>query len=230
MTDEIEMDETIHKVFVPLDLTDVVYSDEELEEKENEEFELEKQKHFENSGIGSKYFEKRMSDFDAYNDELKDNLNDVLNYIESVNFGENRQLWMCGKNGNGKTLLASQIVRECWGKYAESSIIEDEIEQTKHYSAKESLTALRERYASYRLLVIDEVGRFPSDNEKKYLFKILNDRYNADKPTVLITNMNVEQLKEYLGRGLVDRAIESCKTVSFNSPSYRQKERSKNQV
>lgn len=208
-------------------LPDGYCSDEVVDLIENEEKEERKQSFYKKSGVGSKYFDKRLRDFDAYCDELKKIVNKVALFISDIKQGLNRSLWLCGENGNGKTMLGAIITRECWGTFRESSRIEDEIEETKHFSSKETLTQLRERYAGYSLLVIDEVGRFPSDNEKKYLFKIINDRYNAERPTVLISNMSRKGLVEYLGKGATDRFIENCTSVSFSCPSYREKERNK---
>jgi DNA replication protein DnaC len=50
-----------------------------------------------------------------------------------------------------------------------------------------------ERYANYRLLVIDEVGRGGAD-ERDYLWQILNERYENEVSTVLITNMSKGEL------------------------------------
>ena len=219
-----ELDETIDALAV-FGISQGGYSDEELERMEAEEHEKAKQESFKKSGIGAKYLNKRLSDFNAYNDELKQILATVEKFIADFLQGIKRSLWLIGKNGNGKTFLGAMIVRECGGKFVESSVIEDEIEETKHFNAKETITGLRARYAGYKLLVIDEVGRFPSDNEKKYLFKILNDRYNEDRPTVLISNMSREALMDYIGYGLTDRFVESCTSVTFNSESYRSQER-----
>lgn len=198
---------------------DAMVQEEERKQEENRLTDYFKTK----SGVPAKYHEMRLSDFNAYNEELKKNLEDVKNFIEECKLGKNKTLWLCGSNGNGKTLLGALIVRETMGNYAESSMIEDEIEESKHYGAKETITALRKRYTDYRLLVIDEIARFPSDEEKRNLFKILNDRYNAEKPTVLISNLSRQELQQYLGKGLTDRFMENCKSVTFTSPSYRTK-------
>lgn len=192
---------------------------------ELDKIEKEKQAHYESCGIGAKYLDKRIDDFNAYNDELKSNLETVKEFIDDVKKGASRTLWMCGTNGSGKTMLGGIIARELYGHYAESSIIEDEIEQTKNFRSDETLIELRKRYSKYPVLVIDEVARFPSDNEKRYLFKILNDRYNNDKSTVIITNLDRVELRNYLGRALVDRFVETCTSMQFTSDSYRENER-----
>lgn len=205
-------------------ITSLTFDDDDTD-YEYQRVEKEKQAHYESCGIGSKYWNKRLDDFDAYNDELKANLTTVKEFIGDVQKGMRRTLWMCGTNGNGKTMLGGCIARELYGHYAESSIIEDEIEQTKNFRADETLIGLRKRYAKYPVLVIDEVARFPSDNEKKYIFKILNDRYNADKSTVIITNLDKHELRNYLGRALTDRFVETCTSMMFTSQSYRENER-----
>lgn len=198
----------------------------ERKEKEKREYEERKFEHFKKSGIGEKYWKYRISDFDAYNDELKTALNTVEEFISDVKKGITRNLWLCGKNGNGKTMLASFIDYELFGTYKESSVIEDEWVMADNFRNEENRTDVRNRYKNYNVLIIDEVARFPSDREKEFLFKILNDRYNSEKSNVIITNMSRQETKQYFGQALAERFLENnCVSIEFTSPSYRDKKR-----
>ena len=200
---------------------------EQYEKSQAEQKEIEKQDHYKKSGVGERYWNLRIEDFDAYSDELKNNLEQVKRFIADVNSGKCRTLWLCGENGTGKTMLASLIVRECWGKYAEIYCIDDDLKDSLRFNSEETRTKVFNRYKNYKVLVIDEVGRFPSDEEKRNLFHILNDRYANNKSTVIVSNLDKKTLCEYMGKALFDRFLENCTSLVFSDKSYRSKLREK---
>lgn len=73
------------------------------------------------------------------------------------------------------------------------------------------------------LLILDEVGvQFGSDTEKLMLFDVLNERYEKRKPTLLISNLGLEDVKAYLGERIFDRLREDGgEAVAFGWESYR---------
>lgn len=191
--------------------------------KENEITEDIKLRRIKDSGVDSKYWGVNYSSYVATTDQQKVILQKVCEYIKDVQQKKVRTLWMCGSNGTGKTLLASLICKETLGVFRNVYDIEDELEETKNFQAKESRKELFKRYKDYDVLIIDEVGRTPDNRqfELKMLFHILNDRYNANKSTVLITNMNKKSMSEYLGFALYDRFSENCQTLEFIGKSAR---------
>ena len=78
-------------------------------------------------------------------------------------------------------------------------------------------------YGSLDLLIIDEVGiQFGSDAERMFMFDIINTRYENIKPTVMISNLNLENIKETLGEQVVDRLREDGgKVLIFDFESQR---------
>ena len=76
-------------------------------------------------------------------------------------------------------------------------------------------------------MVIDEIGKFESKEEVKYLFMIINERYENKRSTVLISNKTKTELAEYLGMPTFDRFVENCMSIEFNFDSYRINMRSK---
>lgn len=181
--------------------------------------EKEKLNRLKESGIGSKYWNCSFDSF-IINIPQKKNILDkikdfVINYLK-------RTLWLVGNPGTGKTMIAAIICRECWGShYVKSYQIELELDDCKSFKAKESKSELIKRYAEYPLLVIDEIGKFESKEEVKYLFMILNERYENNKSTVLISNKSKMELIEYLGQPIYDRFIENCTCLTFDFESYR---------
>lgn len=177
-----------------------------------------------NSNVGRKYLDKHLSDYITETDEQKNILTVVSNFIKEVNEGKCRTLWLCGSTGTGKTLLGSCICRETMGTFARSYNIKDDIDATKTFKATETKRQVIYRYANYHLLVIDEIGRGGND-EREYLWQVLNERYENELGTVLITNMSKGELKTFLGETAYDRFVINCTSLTFSGESYRIKER-----
>lgn len=204
---------------------DHIANDNQVAEWDKKRLENEKENYFINkSNVGKKFLNKSLKDYVAETDEQKNILTTVSHFIKCVNDGKCRTLWLCGNTGTGKTLLGSSICRETMGTFCRSYNIKDDIDASKTFKATETKRMVIERYANYRLLVIDEVGRGGAD-ERDYLWQILNERYENEVSTVLITNMSKGELKEFLGEPVYDRFVTNCISLTFTGESYRRNER-----
>lgn len=59
---------------------------------------------------------------------------------------------------------------------------------------------------SVRCLVLDEIGCAPLANDERLLLdEMLKHRYEQRKPTILISNLALDQFKDFLGDALTDR-------------------------
>ena len=78
-------------------------------------------------------------------------------------------------------------------------------------------------FAAPELLILDEIGvQYGSDTEKNILFEIVNERYEALKPTILISNLARLALTEYAGERVIDRMKENGgRVVVFDWKSHR---------
>lgn len=139
-----------------------------------------------------------------------------------------RSLIFCGGVGSGKTHLAVGICHEVIAKdyiavftsvLAAIRSIKETFRKGSELSEADAIAALVEP----DLLVLDEVGvQFGSDTEKMYLFEIINGRYEAMKPTILLSNLAKDALAEFIGDRVVDRLREGGgRMVIFDWPSYR---------
>jgi DNA replication protein DnaC len=175
-----------------------------------------------NSGIGQRYLKADVHSFITETEEQKTALDTVKQFISNP-WGKN--LWLIGVAGTGKTLLGAIICRYCGARYIKSFQLKDELDYARNFNAKKNPTEVINDYANISVLVIDEVGRYKSPQEQEYIFRLLNERYEMKKPTVLISNMTKKEFGEYLGNPIVDRFRETCKSVEFTGESFRAKER-----
>ena len=198
----------------------------EAQEKEIRKHEAkEKQKNLEASGIGERYFNASFENYNCNIPERKEVLDKLKLFIQDY---QEKTLWMVGNSGTGKTMFAAILCRECLhAHFVKSYEIELELDDCKSFKANESKKELLKRYKNYPVLIIDEIGKFESKDEVKYLFMIINERYENKKCTVLISNKSKKELVEYLGKPIFDRFTENCMSIEFNFESYRINMRSK---
>lgn len=80
-------------------------------------------------------------------------------------------------------------------------------------------------YARYRrpdLLIIDEVGvQYNKESERTMLYSIINGRYEAMKPTMIISNFDKKGLIDTLGLRIVDRLFHNGKYIFVKGESMR---------
>lgn len=76
---------------------------------------------------------------------------------------------------------------------------------------------------SPRLLILDEVGmNLGTEFEQRLFFDVLNERHEAMKPTILISNLNLKDVQAYLGLRVIDRMREDGgKLFVFDWESHR---------
>lgn len=147
-------------------------------------------------------------------------------------FGEHaktgRSVILCGRPGTGKTHLAAALLNEIikaefTGIYATVSAA---IRRVKDTWTRGSERTEREVIADFvlpDLLILDEVGvQFGSDAERMILFEIINGRYEHQRPTMLISNLDIAGMEENVGTRAVDRLREGGgKLLTFDWESYR---------
>jgi DNA replication protein DnaC len=165
------------------------------------------------AGISERNLFKTFLDFKADSQDQHNCLHVVSEYAEGIKNGAKNSLIMIGTVGTGKTLLASAIVEHCIvNKSCRLIRAIDMIrrfKETWHKGSDVSETEVIEYYASIDLLLLDEIGvQFGSDTEKLFLFDVIDQRYQRMLPTVLISNLNSEGIKEAVGNRVIDRVRE----------------------
>ena len=138
---------------------------------------------------------------------------------------------MCGRPGTGKTHLAASIancvIRENIQSVVFSSVMAAirRVKETYSNTCQETESQAINAFCKPSLLILDEVGaQFGTDAEKLIIFEIINGRYQKMLPTILISNLSIEELNDYIGERVIDRMQEGGGAViSFDWESYRGK-------
>lgn len=136
-------------------------------------------------------------------------------------------LVFCGKPGTGKTHLVyaiTSILRKQFFTAVVKTAADITSEVKEAYKSEDnSPTSVVKKYATYDLLSIDEVGvQVDSGPEKRIFFDIINKRYENMLPTIMISNLELNELSSFVGERVMDRMRENGGGVfAFDWKSYR---------
>ena len=130
------------------------------------------------------------------------------------NFAVGRSAMLLGTVGTGKTHLGTAmlqaVIREhahagLVGLYATAGSIIRDVKATFCNRGRTEADVYADLIRP-DLLVIDEVGvQHGTDFEQQVLFEVINGRYEKIKPTIVVSNLGVTELRQCLGDRAVDR-------------------------
>lgn len=167
--------------------------------------------------------------FESYktNEEFqKTAKNKALEYAENISeilkTGTNLFLVGCGCVGTGKTHLACAIAH----KVIEQNIPAKFINVTSMIAEIKGKFDISE-FVNVDLLIIDDLGKENGTNWVcETIYSIINQRYEAMKPTVITTEGNMSSLKENYGekgKAIISRLIQDFYLIDLSGDDYRQK-------
>ena len=157
--------------------------------------------------------------------------------------GGKRSLYLCGGVGNGKTTIAKALLSthnrfdgiDTGNKYilekAQDFVnaqfvtarqIIGMAQQAMETKASEALRKLQ----TTMFLIIDDLGVEQTEinnygTVETPVIEILEKRYESRLPTIITSNLTLEQIKKKYGVRVYDRIVEQYEYIGFNQESYR---------
>jgi len=183
------------------------------------------------NGLGKRYLNASFDNFIADNKKMQEAKDTCIAYANSVPTQNN--LLLTGYVGTGKTLLTAAMInhieneRSTVGERITSRTAKaiDIVRSFKKTWERASEVTEEDVIAAYLypdLLVIDEVGAsVGSDTEKRFLFDVIDARYNEMKGTMIISNQGIDGITENIGLRCVDRLRQDGTHLEFNWGSKR---------
>lgn len=137
-------------------------------------------------------------------------------------------LVLTGRCGTGKTHLACAIANAVMAEHGSDvlfgtvthlmRLLRASFNARSDRSERQAIEAM----VGPDLLIIDEVGaQAGTAHEMGILFELVNERYAAMRPTILISNLNAEALEEYIGERTMDRMRHNGTILACDWESFR---------
>jgi len=186
--------------------------------------------------IPKRFADRSLANYKADHKGQAEALRFCRHYVKTFDqIAENgRCMVLLGKPGTGKTHLGAGMANDLMRNTSHSAVyrtvgsILQAIRATYDRSSEATEASILASLIEPSLLVLDEVGvskEQPSDFELTTLFAIINGRYEQMRPTVVISNLDGEQLPMAMGERCVDRLREGGMiVVPFEWESHRGKE------
>jgi DNA replication protein DnaC len=132
---------------------------------------------------------------------------------------------LIGPRGTGKTRLAAEAMRNLapdQGSYTTAMGLFLRIRASFGKASKESEADIVKEMSTTRLLILDEVQeRGNTPWEDRILTHILDRRYGAMAPTIIIANLTEAALVDCLGDSIISRLTETGGILEIDGPSHR---------
>ena len=140
---------------------------------------------------------------------------------------DSRGLIMYGKTGLGKTHLSLAIANEVLNKgydvyYGSIQSIMDKLE-AEHFGRLPREDSIKEDILTCDLLIIDDLGtEFATQYTNAELYNIINSRMLSSLPTIISTNLNMNEIAEKYSQRVASRIMGSMDAIYFCGKDIRQ--------
>lgn len=174
-------------------------------------------KHMTGAMLPERHAESGFKNYLVEHEGHKYALDKTVNYAKSILNGDKNNLIMAGRTGTGKTHLSCATAKTLLkkGKYTRYITSEDLAQKIMDAwdAPNETEKSVIYEFSQYDLLIIDEYGLHDRDKRRELVHKVLYARYDRLKPTMLISNMPLSELKKDLGDRLWSRFQQGVLTI-----------------
>lgn len=143
-------------------------------------------------------------------------LNNCINYANDFS-ADSPSLFFYGNTGLGKTMISSCIAKAVISKgytvifRSILKVFEDAL--AEHFGKKEGNTV--EKLCTADLVILDDLGSEFGTQSDPILYRILNDRINSRKPTIISSNLSLQELNGRYNQRIVSRLLGSFERYPF---------------
>lgn len=172
---------------------------------------------------------KEIKDFD-FSFQPSINKEQILDFTSLRFIEQIENIVFLGSSGVGKTHLATSIGIAAAKKRTSTYFIKchDLLMNLRRARIENRLEARLKNYAKYKLLIIDEIGYLPIDeDDAKLFFQLIDLRYEK-KSTILTTNVSFNAWSDIfhdpkIANAILDRVLHHATVVNIVGDSYRLK-------
>lgn len=182
----------------------------------------------ERAAVPRRFIGRTFDNFTVATPEQQRALDVARGYAQTFDqrFKAGHGLVFSGMPGTGKSHLAAAILQAVLvrhsGLYVTCMGLIRMVRNTWRRDSERSEQQVLDTLAGVDLLVIDEIGvQYGTDGEQTVLFEVLDQRYQDQVPTILLTNQDKDGFKAYVGERSFDRLTETSRWVAFDWPSHR---------
>lgn len=167
-------------------------------------------------GVPGRILEATLSNFDTDTEERVDALGKVIGWTKA----NGAFLLLVGTPGTGKGHLAVGCLKaQGNGLFITHGDMLSDLRASYTLHTTKDLTAT---WQEAEMLVLDEFGLSPGGkDEEPMLYQVLAKRYEERRPTVITSNLALDDFRTAIGYRLLDRISEQCQTVICRWPSRR---------
>lgn len=181
-------------------------------------------------GVPKRFESAKIRDYRGDNPQQQQAWEALKNWMfqlaQHVQRGDN--LMLTGSVGTGKTMLLSAIAIYAYVdcNYRVCMIgLDDMLERLQsavNSDFGKQASKAYQHYSEMDLLLLDELGlRTLTETQQKHLFRVVNQRYETQKATIMSSNLSWEALQERLGERIVSRLRQQALCLDFSGRDRR---------